>query len=528
MSFEITCPYCFKTMRDDEVLFRSEKVNQGDNDILPDDYDDLEDFQARYRGRDKEVILSQLRDWEFFQPKTDSEYNNFWRQFNGTTEVDYSENLFHVKAFERPIIDPSNSSHQHFIRKQSDSSFFIRDAQGMVSQIELVTGEKCNRRVCRHCHNPLPDNYGKSPVRFVPIIGITGAGKTVYLSQLLKRMKHYASKVGLDATVTTASSRAFVENNLIKANYRLPGSTPANRLQQPLFYDIVRNIDDQRKVTETFVLYDVAGEVFDEKKSNAATIDCFAPFVRHAHGIIILLDPLQFEVFSSLAPEEKQLSETTVVLEKIHYIITNGNTEEKSNKPLAMCISKIDMQIVQSVLTSELRNLMLDDVQYIADHDGIPMPLFNAEQYNPVADELNAFFKSADFTLSNKMRTNYTKYCYFGFTALGCDIATSDDNTYQYPKGPILPKRIEEPMLWLFHEFGYIEANTSLHYPNKKIIKCPKCKSERTYELAQDKQTMVVGRFFNRKKVHVDRGCATCGHKWDTLQSKNEILEEKL
>ena len=44
MSCEITCPYCFRKMRDDEVLFRSEKVNYGECDLLPDEYDDIEDL----------------------------------------------------------------------------------------------------------------------------------------------------------------------------------------------------------------------------------------------------------------------------------------------------------------------------------------------------------------------------------------------------------------------------------------------------------------------------------------------------
>ncbi len=515
MSFEFVCPYCFKAMKDDQVLFRSEKINRGECEALPDDYDDFEDFKARYRGEDKEYILEKLEDWYFFTPKTDPKYDEFWKKFNGTTEIDYGEELFHVKAYERPIIDPKDSLCQKYIQKQNDNSYFLYDAQGMVSQIELTSGERCNRRVCPHCHNPLPDNYGKSSVKFVPIIGITGSGKTVYLSQLLKKLKNYAGKVGLDAIVTTGNSRAFVENNRIEAGTSLPGSTPANRLQQPLFYDIVRESDNNQRITETFVLYDVAGEVFDEMRSNSATIECFAPFVRHAHGIIILLDPLQFEVFSSLSPEERQLSETTVVLEKIHYIISDGHTDIRCDKPLAMCISKIDMKIVQDVLSDELKHLMLADINYNLDSNGFPLQIFDAEKYNAIADELNKFFLSADLTLSNRMRTNYNKYCYFGFTALGCDIETSEDRTFRYPKGPILPKRIEEPLLWMFYEFDFIGTNKMLHYPNIKIITCPECGSERTYELGEDERTIKIGHLFNRKKIHVTHGCAECGHKWE-------------
>ena len=42
MSYQITCPYCFETMMDDEVLFRSERVSLKDESPLPDDYNDLE------------------------------------------------------------------------------------------------------------------------------------------------------------------------------------------------------------------------------------------------------------------------------------------------------------------------------------------------------------------------------------------------------------------------------------------------------------------------------------------------------
>ena len=74
MSCEITCPYCFRKMRDDEVLFRSEKVNYGECDLLPDEYDDIEDFKARYNGPDKETILSDYRDWDFFAEGDDPVY----------------------------------------------------------------------------------------------------------------------------------------------------------------------------------------------------------------------------------------------------------------------------------------------------------------------------------------------------------------------------------------------------------------------------------------------------------------------
>ena len=54
MAFKIICPYCFEEMNDNEVLFRSEKVEErGQPDMFPDGYEDIRDFDARYRGKDK-------------------------------------------------------------------------------------------------------------------------------------------------------------------------------------------------------------------------------------------------------------------------------------------------------------------------------------------------------------------------------------------------------------------------------------------------------------------------------------------
>ena len=150
MSYEIICPYCFEKMQDDEVLFRYEKVNQGYNPVLPEDYDDVEEFLHLYDGDDREDILQQYKDWEFFAETTDEVYENFWKHFGGTTtEVNPADEKLHVKAYLRRVIDPANIDHQRYLRLQPDGSYLIRDVQGMVTQIQLNTPgrEVCHRRV---------------------------------------------------------------------------------------------------------------------------------------------------------------------------------------------------------------------------------------------------------------------------------------------------------------------------------------------------------------------------------------------
>lgn len=510
MSYKIVCPYCFEEMEDHEVCFRSERVETGMNDVIPDDYDDLSDFQARYRGSDKDAILEQAMEWEFFSESDDPVYTEWWRNFNGTTEDNPADEVIGIKSYHRRVIDPNNTYHRKYLKKQADGRWVILDHEGMVSQIELASGERCNRRVCRHCHNPLPDNYGKSPVKFAAIIGITGAGKTVYLSQLLRNMKTYCAKAGLTAIVKNNSTVTFLENNRIAAGQPLPGSTPAERLQQPLFYELVHGEKDGSKVTETFVLYDVAGEVFKESD----LVVKYAPFIRHADGLVLLIDPMQFDAVSTGVVDGKTLDDPTKALDAIHSII-EGSTHEKCDVPCAVCLSKVDTEAVQNVLSANLAGRLLEDVAGIRGPNRLYLPVFNAKQYNPIVRELDDWIIAVANELALEMVSNYNNFSYFAFTALGCNVVTGRVNGIecQYPEGPIVPRRVEEPILWLFNRLGYIKANERLFEPGKEIVTCVNCGSENTDALPAG-TTITEGSFFKRRKIEVNRVCLDCGHKW--------------
>lgn len=477
------CPYCFEWMEDDEVHFRSDKVNTGDNNSLPEDYDDIEDFKARYNGNPqiREKFLQNYREYEFFRPVEDHKYTEFWKKCGGTTERDFQSGQLQFNAYERRVLIPQGpdendedyeyykEDHRRYIRLQDDGSYFIRDHDGMVAQIELKTGEICRQRVCKHCHNPLPDNYGKYPVKFTTLIGITNSGKTVYLSQLLRSMSNYCVRVGLSALTRSASVRAFVEANRVEAGVGLPVPTPAGKLEQPLFFELIRT--DGKK--ETLVLYDIAGELFQNVADDNAIhiLDNITKFVKNANGLIILIDPMQIDAVASIALEGRNLRDAVTALHVIHDIISE--TEDGSKTPVAICISKADMEDLKKVMGEDLINMLVDDVDGIRDDEGFFKPIFNANQYLPIGNNLREFMINNANVLATYVRTNYKNYAYFAFTALGCDVEKrellQENGTplivdgkpveESVPIGPILPRRIEEPLYWLFHQYGYIGTN---------------------------------------------------------------------
>ena len=510
----LICPYCFEPFTDEEVHFRSEYVSP-DEFPFPEGYDDIQDFRTRYRGSDRDQLLEAYDVWEVFRPAISPKYEKFWAGFSEkkdqfkTTEKEPAAKYFGVEPYKRPVLDPGSPVHQKFLRPQKDG-FFIRDENGMVSQIQLKTGEKCNRRVCPHCHNPLPDGYGAHRVRFVSVIGITGAGKTVYFSQLLKRMDKYAFAIGMSSTTTTASVQNFLEQNGVEKQKPLPTSTPLREMQQPLFYDMTYSVSSTHKETETLVLYDVPGEVFDPKKM--ALLPLYAPYIQHADGLILLISPDQFEVVAQLHEETRQLSDAQTALQAIHSTVVGGGTE-KCTRPLAICVAQADQPRIQAVLSPSLRDKLLSDARSITGRDGRPASFFNGNDYNLLYTELQDFILNADPVLDNTAHTNYLHYSYFAFTALGCEVKRNEEQGFDYPVGPVLPKRIEEPLYWLLYKLGYmgtqgIPLSDPLCYPNCHSYEGPD-------PLPEDHQ-YVEGRrwFFFPHKIPATHICHKCGHHW--------------
>ena len=113
---------------------------------------------------------------------------------------------------------------------------------------------------------------------------------------------------------------------------------------------------------------------------------------------------------------------------------------------------------------------------------------------------------------------NYWVYNFFAFTALGCAVEESEVNG-SCPVGPVLPKRIEEPLFWLFNQYGYIGENESIFDPVGRV-KCPSCNSVNTVELPENERNIKSG-IFGLKKIYVNRICRDCGNKWEHI-SKDE------
>lgn len=462
---DITCPYCFEHFSHEDVWFRAANFYNKEQFDKAGYGRDKSEIESMPDGDEKSEILKEYNLREHFEPKRDEKYYEFWSRFGGTSEDPGNGT---IPVYDRPIIKPG------FL----GVSNLIYDDDGFAIAVKDPWGTETRERVCPHCHNPLPLRYGKYPVKYISVIGISGAGKTVFLSKLIEQITIYAAKLGLPAD-PAKTSRAFVDNNLIEENRPLPVPTQKEYLTQPLFYQLKYG-----KNNATFVIYDIAGETCREFND----IVKYGSFVLNSSGIMLLIDPTELGFDGNIHTHE------------LDSVLTNINSLFAKNDlidiPLAVCISKSDT-IRESIPSQCFENVTTDK------------KLFNTAAYNKISEGLSHFFDNRSPTTKTKLKAYYKTYNFFAITTLNCDVEIKkivDSEGFEIEaKVPVLPpnpKRIEEPLYWLFKNFGYIKADGDIYTPRNEDLQIKVSELKQKYdELIEVFESNNWG-IFGKKKIN--------------------------
>ncbi|MBT1177687.1 TRAFAC clade GTPase domain-containing protein [Bifidobacterium callimiconis] len=467
--YQITCPYCFEEFMDDQVHFRMETVFTDTSDFgfanptsgqpylsLADiEHDTTLSDELRAGFSDRFKVFSGLL------AGTDADYDDFWSDFGGTSEMSApggtaTAGSHHVDPWQRPVHDP-----------QSEPDFFLDSGDtsdgGMLYRIMDAGGNETARRVCPYCHNPLPGLYGQYPVKFVPVIGMTGVGKTVYLSQLVDSLQEAFAKCGISAQPSTVSAYRYRAANPVEAGVPLPYATMPQALQQPLFVDLTYTDEVGRPHALTMVFYDISGEHFrqfsDDESYLATRSMAFLPFIQHASGILYLTDPKRLETPDPVYGPQ-------VSLTVIQNLISGDGPVQI---PLALCIAKGDT-VAQSVFGSDA----LSQLEPLMDGDKY-RPVFNADGFNAVYGPVSDFVGQS-LAMSVTMPMQYPNHNLFMVSALGAapeEMADDDGHTELMMTVPPVPQRLIEPVLWMLNRFGFIGASGPISNPSDWT--CPQC-----------------------------------------------------
>lgn len=454
MPQEYKCPYCFGKIMANGVAFRAETI------YTRQDINELTEAEAEKK--------------RLYLEKTDEVYEGFWKLYPGSKPENTKDNPTYEK---HAVLSPFDNERciTNDNLKGKGQIIFNKDEDGFINEAVDTEGKSTKIRICPHCHNRLPFEFGKYPIKYISVVGITSSGKTVFLSQLLANIDTFLDKAGLTIVGLTREVEDFVRKYKIKKGEKLPGGTKESILTKPLPINVT---NQKTKQKTTLVFYDIAGENCVRPEQ----MDKFGGFIRNADGIIMVMDPRQFSDLLYLSDEEEvdDVYNPNRVAQAMYQAFGSSKSGGKCNVPLAATISKSDLlRNCQHIAAGEHSNIFKD-----INYENYTGSGFAYEDWKSITGEVQILLKKSVLggTLVNTLKANFPNNSYFAVSALNHKPVVSKEGKEQYYQMDVLPKpvRIEEPLYWILYELGIIE---SVH---KKGVE-------------EQQPTGFFGRLFNRR-----------------------------
>jgi hypothetical protein len=313
-------------------------------------------------------------------------------------------------------------------------------------------GEKLARKLCPNKHI-LPFTAGTQKSLIIGMIGAKFSGKSHYIAALVERLRTQVAgdfQGDLTPATTETINRYDTEFHQRLFEDRLElAMTPEK--SPPLIYDLQLSgalWGEDRPRSVTLALYDTAGENFD----NEDTVRQMVQYLRHAAGIIFLIDPLQSpEVRDRLPstiplPDFERMAEPAVVIHRVLTELEQSRIVAQAgplSTPVAVVLTKCDVLRDTGLIASN--RLWSTDERHIG--------FFDTRAHDDMTGMMGEYVRHWSPAAYNTVYARFSHHAFFGVSATGC---ASDKQTHRYKF--IAPWRVEDPLLWLLAELGVIPS----------------------------------------------------------------------
>jgi len=303
--------------------------------------------------------------------------------------------------------------------------------------------------ICKVMDKEIPSDFLSMTSLRIALLGAKASGKSNYIgvtvNEILLKMSSPFNTM-LSKEFSKESRDAYNENYyrpLYLEGYPV-GATDAGQEIPPMIFPL-EFIKSHKKTALTF--YDTAGENLND----ITDINKFASYIVNAHGIILLLDPLQdTEIRKQLKAKAvfglpEQNADTSDVLDKIITVIKR--TKKISGKidiPLALVFTKIDMLEKYDMLPAD--SCLRSESEHL-DHGKFVYRDFDNTQLE-MEKLIGNWIKGALMGYISQFKT----YALFGVTSLGAN------PTGNKLSREILPRRVLDPLLWFLAREKYIKT----------------------------------------------------------------------
>ncbi|MEV6843096.1 hypothetical protein [Actinoplanes sp. NPDC051411] len=323
-------------------------------------------------------------------------------------------------------------------------------------------------RICPFCHSQLPTHFGAADSRLIALVGAKESGKTVFMTVLLHELRNRLGEsfglavMGADDYTRNQfpadyEDRLYTERQLHESTRTAAGTREGRR---PLVFSMTLNrrraFNRSTIDRSLFSFFDTAGEDL----RSADSVERNARYLAAADGIILLLDPLQMRGARPLAEPGTPLPEPggarddpAGVLSRVTDLLHDAGRTRRGGrirKPIAVVFSKLDaldgtLPEDSALLRDSPRDAVYDEADGRAVH----------EEIRALLDKWQG--GGMDLLLEQ----NFERHRLFGVSALGSNPVRDENDVQRVSEYGVLPRRIQDPFLWLLSEFGTISRRDS-------------------------------------------------------------------
>ena len=326
----------------------------------------------------------------------------------------------------------------------------VRDADGRIPDGRKAYCMRCKHArksvFCPELGKELPMRCLTSTVLPIVLVGAKESGKSSYLAAAIRelRRKSAAFSFGIDTNAVGETAAVYDRDygSPLDENRTLDATNPCRELS-PLIYPISFG-KARREAVISF--YDTAGNDLCSEEHIKIKNRCLSV----AGGILFLIDPLQINSVRqrlcgkvALPPKSDDACRVLESVVSLIYRFNNQKPGKLIDIPIAVTFTKLDLLISHGII----------DRNGSAAGDGMheARGAFVRSDADEVRRELSAL---AEEYFSDEMLAYLSCFRHkemFAVSALGSDPVNGRLTA------PVAPKRVLDPLLWIFAEKGFVK-----------------------------------------------------------------------
>ena len=188
------CPYCFKNLSADQVLFREQK----EESVVDDENIADPVFINFWNSKGWEGRFDNILEFPW----------GYAEKGSGTSVKGISVERVKSRILSRDQIED-------YVLSKEGFPVAAKDKFGKISEI----------RVCPECHCILPPGFGVRKAYYFAVVGVRGSGKTVFMSRFFDKADELLMRTGVTLGGSVDSRNNFLEDRKVEGGKKLPKKT---------------------------------------------------------------------------------------------------------------------------------------------------------------------------------------------------------------------------------------------------------------------------------------------------------------